>query len=204
MIQALHHERLLVPLIAEAGDVGIGPHGHKVDKTQELSVVTVAGPDGRAVLPAFTSVEAMQRWKPEARPVPIQAPKIALGAEGEGTPLIVVDPGSETQFVVRRPAFRALATGEPWTPAFDDVEVAGAFGASVAEEPAVRAVGVAPGDPQARLSGAEVLVVLQLAAGTSDADRAALLERVQARWAAAELIADRVDSVAVRVTLADA
>ncbi|WP_167051409.1 SseB family protein [Salinibacterium sp. ZJ77] len=204
VIQALHHERLLVPLIAEAGDVGIGPYGQKVDKTQELSVVTVAGPDGRAVLPAFTSVDAMQRWRPEARPVPIQAPKVALGAGGEGTPLIILDPGSETQFVVRRPAFRALATGEPWTPAFDDVEVASAFGAAVADEPAVQAVGIAPGDPQARLTGAEVLVVLRVQPGMADADRAALLERVQTRWASDELIAERVDSVAVRIAADDA
>ncbi len=199
VVLALHRERLLVPLIAEAGDHGIGPYGQKVDKTQELSVVTVAAPDGRAVLPAFTSVAAMQRWKPEARPVPIQAPKVALGAGGEGTPLIIVDPGSDTQFAVRRPAFPSLATGERWTPAFDDVEVAEAFGASVADEPLVTAVGIAPGDPLARLTGAEVLVVLRLAPDASDADRAALLQRVQARWAADALIAERVDSVAVRI-----
>lgn len=201
VVAALHTERLLVPLIAEAGDVGVGPHGQMVDKTQELSVVTVAGPDGRAVLPAFTSVAAMSAWNSEARPVPIQAAKVALGAGGEGTPLIIIDPGSPTQFAVRRPAFLSLATGEAWTPAFDDVEVASAFGAAVADEDAVTAIGIAPGDPMARLTGAEVLVVLQVSDAVADDERAAMLARVQARWAADPVIAERVDSVAVRLSL---
>ena len=199
VVAALHPERLLVPLIAEAGDEGMGPFGQKVDKTQELSIVTVAGPDGRSVLPAFTSVDAMRTWNPDARPIPIQASRIALAAAAEGTPLIVVDPGSETQTVVRAPAFRALATGEAWTPAFDDLEVAEAFGASVADEDAVTAIGLAPGDPQARLTGAEVIVVLQFGAGVDAATRDALLERVQARWSVDEVIASRVDSIAVRL-----
>ena len=199
VVAALHTERLLVPLIAEAGDEGIGPYGQKVDKTQELSIVTVAGPDGRSVLPAFTSVDAMRIWNPEARPIPIQASRIALAAAAEGTPLIVVDPGSDTQTVVRGPAFRALATGEDWTPAFDDLEVAEAFGTSVAEEDAVRAIGLAPGDPNAVLTGAEVLVVLQLDPALDDAVRGELLARVQGRWSADDLIASRVDSIAVRL-----
>ena len=58
MVAALHGARLLVPLVAVRGDEGVGAHGQLVDKTQELSIVTVAGPDGRAVLPAFTSVDA--------------------------------------------------------------------------------------------------------------------------------------------------
>jgi hypothetical protein len=165
--------------------------------------VTVAGPDGRAVLPAFTSVDAMRSWNPEARPIPIQASRIALAAAAEGTPLIVVDPGSDTQTVVRAPAFRALATGEDWTPAFDDLEVAAAFGDSVAAENAVQAIGLAPGDPQARLTGAEVVVVLQLDPALVDDARHALLARIQTRWAQDELIVARVDSIAVRVAPLD-
>lgn len=200
VVAALHTERLLVPLIAEAGDEGIGPYGRKVDKTQELSIVTVAGPDGRAVLPAFTSVDAMRAWNPEARPIPIQASRIALAAAAEGTPLIVVDPGSATQTVVRGPAFRSLATGEDWTPAFDDLEVAAAFGDSVAGEDAVQAVGLAPGDPNALLAGAEVIVVLQLDPTLTAQSRGDLLARLQERWSADAVIAARVDSLAVRTS----
>jgi hypothetical protein len=198
VVAALHPERLLVPLLAVAGDHGTGPYGQTVDKTQELSIVTVAAPDGRAVLPAFTSVAAMQSWDAVARPIPIQASRIALAAASEGTPLIVVDPGSDTQTVVRAPAFRALATGEGWTPAFEDAEVADAFGASVADEPVVEAIGLAAGDPEARLAGPELIVLLRVASDATDDARRTLLARLQERWAADELIATRVDSIAVR------
>ncbi|MCS0499336.1 SseB family protein [Protaetiibacter mangrovi] len=201
VVAVLHEERLLVPLVAEAGDEGIGPHGQRVDKTQELSIVTVAGPDGREVLPAFSSVDAMARWNPGARPIPIQASRIALAAAAEGTPLVVVDPGSDTQTAVRGPAFRALATGEPWTPAFEDPEVAGAFGDSIAHEAGVASLGLAPGDPDSRLAGPEVVVVLGVSAELAEPERRALLARLQQRWSAHELIASRVDSIAVRVTV---
>ncbi len=200
VVTALHTERLLVPLVAVAGDHGVGPHGQKVDKTQELSIVTVAAPDGRAVLPTFTSVAAMQAWDAVARPIPIQASRVALAAASEGTPLIVVDPGSDTQTVVRAPAFRALATGEEWTPSFEDPEVADAFGASVAGEPVVETVGLAPGDPEARLVGPELIVLLRFTADVSDDARQTLLARLPERWAADELISTRVDSIAVRTT----
>jgi hypothetical protein len=199
VVVALHSERLLVPLMAVAGDHGIGPYGQKVDKTQELSIVTVAGPDGRSVLPAFTSVDAMQAWDAQARPIPIQASRIALAAAAEGTPLIVVDPGASTQTVVRSPAFRALATGEPWTPAFADPDIADAFGVSVADEPAVAGIALAPADPEGRSAGPEVLVLLRVVDGTEQGRLQELLARVQERWAADELIATRVDSIAVRL-----
>ena len=47
IVDAYREARLLIPLVAEAGDVGIAPSGHTVDKTQELSIVTVAAPGGR-------------------------------------------------------------------------------------------------------------------------------------------------------------
>ncbi|TXK19858.1 SseB family protein [Homoserinibacter sp. GY 40078] len=199
VVAALHAERVLVPLVAVAGDEGIGPHGQRVDKTQELSIVTVAGPDGRVVLPVFSSVDAMRVWDPSARPIPIQASRVALAAAAEATPLIVLDPGSDTQTVVRRPAFRALATGESWTPAYEDPQVGAAFGASIAAEPAVEAIALAPGDPESRLTGPEVVVVLRLAA-SDDEERAALLGRLQAAWSSDATIAERVDSIAIRLT----
>ena len=47
VIDAYRSARLLIPLVADKGDEGIGAHGLAVDKTQELSIVTVAAPDGR-------------------------------------------------------------------------------------------------------------------------------------------------------------
>jgi hypothetical protein len=202
VIAALHVARLLVPLVAVRGDEGVGTDGRLVDKTQELSIVTVEGPDGRAVLPAFTSVAAMQAWDAAARPIPIEAPRVALAAASEGTPLVVVDAGSDTEFAVRRPALRALATGEPWIPAVGDPAVLAAFEETSTGEDGVVAIGVAPGDPDARLAGPELLVRLSLRPGLREDVLAEVLGRLQARWAAHLVIAERVDSIGVRLEAA--
>jgi hypothetical protein len=199
VVAALHEVRLLMPLLAARGDEGVGAFGQTVDKTQELSLVTTAGPDGRPVLPAFSSADTMRAWDAAARPIPIAVPRIALAAASEGTPLIVVDPGAPTMFVVRRPAFRALATGEEWVPSFADPEVLQAFLDASAGEGALAAVQLAPGDPTARLAGAELLVQLSVRTGLPEAELAALLQRLGAHWAEHELIAERVDSIKVVV-----
>jgi hypothetical protein len=193
VVRAAHDARLLVPLMSALGEKGVAPSGLAVDKTQELSIVTVAAPDGRAVLLAFTSVHAMRLWNPLARPIPVATPRVALAAASEQTPLIVLDPGSPTEFVIRRPALRSLATGETWSPSFEDETVLNAFLESAEGEP-VRAIQLAPGDPDARLVAPELLVQLAIE-GESDG----VLRRLGARWSADPLIAERVDSIAVRV-----
>jgi hypothetical protein len=199
VVEALHEARLLVPLVAVRGDEGVGAHGQLVDKTQELSIVTVEGPDGRAVLPAFTSVAAMQTWDGSARPIPIEASRVALAAASEGTPLVVVDPGSETEFAVRRTALRALATGERWLPSFEDPDVLGAFEVSAEAHPEIVAVGIGPGDPDARLSGPELMVGLGLQPGLDPDGLGTIVRDLQQRWSADPVIAERVDSIGVRV-----
>jgi len=46
LIQVLGTSRLLIPLVAHAGEMGLTPEGTTVEKTQELSVIHVEGPDG--------------------------------------------------------------------------------------------------------------------------------------------------------------
>jgi len=199
LVAVLHHVRLLVPLIAVRGDEGVGAHGQLVDKTQELSIVTVEGPDGRAVLPAFSGVEAMRRWNPEARPIPIQAPRVAIAAASENTELIAVDPASDAGFVLRRPAFRALATGEDWTPSYADTEVLRVLRAAVESETAVSGLDVVAGDPEARLSGPELQIRLAVAPGLGETELESLVARVAERWATESIIAERVDSLGVAI-----
>ena len=50
------------------------------------------------MLPAFSSAAAMAAWDPAARPVPAPARQVALGAAGDGTELVVIDPLSDTEF----------------------------------------------------------------------------------------------------------
>ena len=199
VVDAIRDSRLLIPLVANLGDSGTGAHGHTVDKSAELSIVTVAGPDGRNVMPVFSSVEAMRLWKPLARPVPADAVRVALAAASEGTELVVLDPTSPTEFVIRRPALWAIAQAQPWIPSYLDAGLLDEFRASVQTEPAVASVSLEPGDADARLAGPELVVLLALLPGLARGELDALLARLQAQWTASEAIAARVDSLAVKL-----
>jgi hypothetical protein len=199
VLDALRDARLLLPLLAVSGDEGIGAHGQLVDKTQELALVTAAGPVGRPALLAFTSVDTLRAWNATARPIPIAVPRIALAAAAEGTPLIVIDPGSDTMFAVRRPAFESLATGMPWSPSYEDPEVLRAFLEASEGEESLVAIQLASGDPQARLTAAELLVQLSVREGLLEGELEAMIARLGERWGTSEVIAERVDSIAVVV-----
>ncbi len=194
VVDALRGARLLIPLVAHLGEAGENEHGHTIDKSQELSIVTVAGPDGRNVLPVFSSVAAMSTWNPQARPVPADGVRVALAAASEETDLVVLDPLSETEFAVRRPALWAIAQ-----PSFESAAVLEAFEASVRTELSVLSVALVAGDPAARLAGPELIVRLELIDGLTRELLDATLDRLAQRWAASEVIATQVDSLTVRL-----
>jgi hypothetical protein len=199
VVDALRPARLLVPLVAVAGADDDDEHGGRVDKTQELSIVTVAGPDGRDVLPAFTSVAALSAWSPTARPVPADARRIALAAASESTERLMLDAGSPTAFALRRPALWALAQDLPWQPSHADEAVLRAFLDAGAGEEALAGLVIAPGYEAARLGGPEIVVQLGVRAGLDREGLTSLLGRLQAAWAADGIISERVDSMAVKV-----
>lgn len=197
VVDAYRRARLLIPLVAEKGEGGVGPHGLSVDKTQELSIVTVAAPDGRAVLPVFTSVATMSAWDASARPVPADGVRTALAAASDDTDLIVIDPGSPTEFVLRRPAVWAIGQGREWEPAFSSPVVFAGLQESIGTELAVLDLAVEPGDPDARMRGPELVVRLELIAGLEQLQLDAVLRRLASRWAADDRIAVLVDSLTV-------
>lgn len=128
VIEALRTSRVLVPLLADAGDVGFTPEGKKVEKTQELSIVTVEGPDGLPVALMFSDVPALGTWRADARPVPVEATKVAAWVLDDQMARAVLNPGSETECVIRRGAIVSLLTGEPYIPPVDDPAVRGEIG----------------------------------------------------------------------------
>jgi hypothetical protein len=199
VVDALRSARVLIPLIAEKGEEGVAPSGLTVDKTQELSIVTVAAPDGRRVQPVFSSVAAMAQWDATARPIPVDALRAALAASADDTDLMVLDPTAETEFVVRRPAVWAIAQQIPWEPSFLSPEVFAALQESVATELTVIDVSVAAGDPTARLRGPELIVSLELMDGLEREALDAVLARLAQRWAADDRIAVLVDSLTVKL-----
>ena len=213
VVAALQDVRLLVPLLADVGEAGAHDgrlahdpraHGRHAGAGEgraaaELALVTVAGPDGRRVLPAFSSAEAMAVWNPSARPIPAPARQVALGAAADGTELVIVDPGSPTCIGLRRSALESLARGLPRFPPWRDPAVRAALAAPVRAEPAVADLVIGTDDPGATLEGAEVGVALVVHPVLDRDGLAALLDRVRAAWTADELITARVDSLAVRI-----
>jgi len=202
VVEAMRTARLLIPLVARAGEIGQTPDGRVVDKTQELSIVTVAGPDARTVMPAFSSVTAMQSWDPSARPIPVDSRRVAMAAASEGTELVVLDPTAPTEFVLRRPAVWALGQDQPWVPCYEDPRVAQAFAASVDPESAVVRVELSAGDAGARFAGPELVVGLVLVPGLGEQAVRDLVGRLQQRWSTDRFLVEHVDSMGVALRAA--
>lgn len=201
---ALAQSRLLIPLLAEAGELGVTPEGKTVEKTQELSIVTLAARDGRRVIPAFSSVETMRAWNPEARPIPVPGPQVAIAAAQEGTDLVIIDPGTpEREFGVRRTQLEAMALGQAKVPAWADPTVLRAFAASAKKDPRIVSVELSAGDPEARLLAPEIEVTLQLAAGLDREELAEVVAAAQRRWSEDAAIAENVDSMRLTIRAAE-
>ena len=115
LFSALSQSRLLIPLLAELGESGVGAHGEIVDKSADLAIVAVSTPDGKTAIPAFSSVAEMTAWNQTARPVPVEAAKLAIAAISEGHERVILNP-SGLAIGIRRPALAALAQGLSWKP----------------------------------------------------------------------------------------
>ena len=199
VVDQIRVSRLLVPLLANLGESEEGAHGHKVDKSAELSIVTVKSPDDQDSLVVFSSVECMNRWNRESRPVPTDAIRVSLAAASQMSTRIVLDPGSETEFVVRRPAIARIAQSLPWMPPEQNPEVLKVLKDSIAGEELVVGVDAETADPQSRLIGAELQVSLQLQPGAAPDQVRALIERVSSCWSKSEEFASSVDSVSIKL-----
>jgi hypothetical protein len=199
VVDQIRISRLLVPLLANLGESEVGAHGQKVDKSADLSIVTVKSPDDQDSLVVFSSVEAMTKWNKASRPVPTDAIRVALAAASQMSTRVVLDPGSETEFVVRRPAIAKIAQSLPWLPPERNPSVLKVLKASIENEELVVGFEAKTADPQSRLLGAELQVVLQLQPKAEPALVKELIERISARWSESEEFATTVDSVAIKL-----
>lgn len=110
-LAVLQHARLLVPVVAVLGEVEHDAQGRAVDKSSDMATVLLRGRDGRPALLAFTGVGPLQRWDPQARPVPVAAARAAEAAVSDGAVALVVDVAGPVKFVVREDELRSLAEG---------------------------------------------------------------------------------------------
>lgn len=117
---ALATARVLVPVVAT--EEGRDEHG--ADKAASMATVIVEGPQGQRALPVFTGLDSLVAWSSDARPSPVLTPVAARAAISEQCDVLVVDPGSPTQVVVRPSMLWALAQQQDWQPAHADPFVA--------------------------------------------------------------------------------
>ncbi|HEY1156252.1 MAG TPA: SseB family protein, partial [Arthrobacter sp.] len=120
VVASLATARVFIPIVAQLAEEEETAHGLHADKQADMALVTLKAADGRTALPAFTSAAALSAWHPEARPVAVYAARAALSAVAEGAELLVLDPGADVTFVVRRPGVWALAKQHDWIPSYED------------------------------------------------------------------------------------
>ncbi|MGP8302995.1 SseB family protein [Streptomyces inhibens] len=183
LLSALAGARVLVPVVAVLGEVETGPDGLRREKTSDMAVPTLQAPDGRRALPAFTSMETLQRWRPDARPVAVPLRQALLAASHEQADTVVVDLAGPVTYQLTGPALRALAEGRESADPLADPAVTDALRALLAAEPAVLLARLAPSDET------DATLALGLAAGAPTAEVA---QRLAQALAADEILRARL------------
>lgn len=136
VLAALAAGRLLVPVVAVAESVD----ATGAEKETAMATVLTTGRDGRRGLLAFTCVESLQRWNPEARPSPVPTRSAAEAALVDGAEALVIDLAGPVTFAVDAPDLRSLASG--WRPLGPWPGVEGAEPTVRSESPVRRVVRV--------------------------------------------------------------
>jgi SseB protein N-terminal domain len=187
-LTALAATRLLVPVIAVLPDPAAGrpaPADHDEDrgkdqdhhpgrnkdrdKNSEMVMPTLIGQDGRPAVLAFTGLDALARWRPDARPVPAEADRVWRAAVAGGC-AVVIDVAGPVPLAIEGARLAALAAGQPVPPPHDDPDVQAQVGAALTEAasaqvapagavPVIAGFSLAPG----RADGTDLAVRLHVA-----------------------------------------
>ena len=184
-LTALAAARLLVPVIAVLGHgaptdgaatdgaatdgapTDGAPTAPRGDKDSEMVLPTLIGRDGRPAVLAFTGLDALARWRPDARPMPAEADRVWRAAVADGC-AVVIDVAGPVPLAVEGARLAALAAGQSVPLPYDDPDVRAEVQAAIAAEPVIAGFSLAPG----RDGGPDLTVTLHLA-GTGPAARPA-------------------------------
>jgi SseB protein N-terminal domain len=151
-LTALARSRLLVPVVAmpvgeqaEADDQGS-------EKSTEMALPTMVAQDGSRAILAFTCLDALQRWRSDARPVPVPAASAWLAGTQEAD-AVVIDVAGPVTFAVDGARLAALAAGRPVPLPHQDPEVLAALQAALEREPLIVAAAVTTPDQRVTATG---------------------------------------------------
>jgi hypothetical protein len=171
VLAALHHARVLAPVVAVIGETATTAAGPTVDKTSDIALPLLVDPDGARAVPVFSCLETLARWDQSARPVPVEGPRAAAVAVAERAEALVLDVAGPMPVTLAGAEVQALAEGRAAIPAYDDEVLARQVAAALGREPAVTRGWIGPG------VGVDALVTVAV-------DPAASSEEIGARLAA--------------------
>jgi type III secretion system (T3SS) SseB-like protein len=160
VLAAIAAARLLVPVVA----VLAAANSDGTEKETEMALPTLIGNDGRKAVIAFTGVETITRWRADARPVPVPAPRLWPAVAAEEADAVVVDVAGPVPLVIEGARLRALAAGEPVPPPHADPDihaqvaaVAASFDLGPGDEHADLTVTLRVADPDQARAAAEAI-----------------------------------------------
>ena len=151
VLAALSGARLLVPLVErvdgpadscgthDPGNSDCGHHGGP-----EMASPRLIGHDGRPAVLAFTSLDALKNWRPDARPVPSAAAEVWSTAAGESC-AVVIDVAGPVPLAIDGTRLAALSSGGPPPEPHTDPDVQAQVMAAIAAEPAIVGAELAEG-----------------------------------------------------------
>jgi hypothetical protein len=147
---------------APADDSGGPAPREDAEKASEMSIPTLVGHDGRPAVPAFTSLDAMVRWRHGARPVPVEAGRVWQSAAADSC-AVVLDIAGPVPVAIDGARLAALASGQPVPMPYEDPDVLAEVTQIVARQPAVSAALLAVGG-----DGSDLTVELAISAGHAE------------------------------------
>ena len=104
LARALRDVRLLASVVAVVEELDASGS----DKSSHMAVVSMVTADGRRGLLAFTGLDSLRAWNPDARPVPCWGRDVARAALEEGAAAVVVDVAGPGTMVLEGAALRVL------------------------------------------------------------------------------------------------
>ncbi|GAA4928013.1 SseB family protein [Streptomonospora halophila] len=109
VLAALGDSRVLVPVVAVAGETEQDDDGRTGEKSSDIALPLMIGEDGRRGVLAFTSVDSARAWREDARPVPVTAVEACRAAIDEGADAVVVDVAGPVTYAVQGRFLTTLA-----------------------------------------------------------------------------------------------
>ena len=151
-LTALARSRLLVPVVAMPVGEQAGADDQGGEKSTEMALPTMVAQDGSRAVLAFTCLDALQRWRSDARPVPVPAASAWLAGIQEAD-AVVIDVAGPVTFAVDGARLAALAAGRPVPLPHQDPDVLAALHLALEREPLIVAAAVTTPDQRVTATG---------------------------------------------------